>query len=420
MRDDEVPVRRSFSLSSLSPGRNGRDLTENDGNRESVLIPTGYDPASYPSVRSLGGRGIHTIVASQYDDVPAAASRFCDETAVLPAPDDDLLAYRDALLGLAARPDVKTIVPIRPEDTYVFSKYEDEFEEYVSLVTPPMDVLRRAHDRILLAEAAERAGVPIPETRLMEEVDDWSEELIIKSRYNLLADEYVDCEPNRSEIVKTVKHLRPGETPDFAAIRGEMKHDPIVQAFVPIEDEYMFAGLYDHGEPLATFQHKQIRGNSYTGGGGVYRESCYIEELERVARDLLAELNWHGLACIEYMQDAETGEFKITEINPRMWQSLPATVRMGADFPWWYWLQANGRADEIEPGYELGVGSHLLYGELGYFLSILNEESPLVEKPKLRHAAWEILASCYEQPNFDYLRLDDPGPFVRGVLHLLK
>ena len=389
--------------------------------RRSVLIPTGYDPASYPSVRSLGGRGINTIVASEFDDVPAASSRFCDETAVLPSPDDDLIAYKDALVGLAARPDVETIVPIRPEDTYVLSKYEEEFEQYVSLVTPPMDVLRRVHDRILLAEAAEAAGVPIPETRLMSEVDDWDEELIVKSRYNLLVDEYVDgLAPGESEIVKTVEHLRPGETPDVDAIRAEMGHEPIVQEFVPIEDEYMFAGLYDHGEPLATFQHKQIRGNSYTGGGGVYRESCYIEELERVARDLLSELEWHGLACIEYMEDAETGEFKITEINPRMWQSLPSTVRAGADFPWWYWLQATGRKERIEPGYDLGVGSHLIYGELSYFLSILNDDSPLVERPSLAGTAWEILSSCYEQPNFDYLRLDDPGPFVQGVAHMIR
>jgi len=50
-------------------------------------------------------------------------------------------------------------------------------------------------------------------------------------------------------------------------------------------------------------------------------------------RDLLDWLDWHGLACIEYIGDADTGEFVLVEINPRMWQSLAGAVAAGADFP---------------------------------------------------------------------------------------
>jgi hypothetical protein len=103
-----------------------------------------------------------------------------------------------------------------------------------------------------------------------------------------------------------------------------------------------------------------------------------------------------------------------------MYQSLPFTVRAGADFPYHYWLVATGRADRVEPGYEVGTGSHLLYGELGYLLSVLRDDSPHVERPSLAGTAWEILSSCYEHPNFDYLRLDDPGPFLQGVRHMLS
>ena len=274
-----------------------------------------------------------------------------------------------------------------------------------------------------LAEAAEEAGVPVPETRSLDEVDDWDRELIIKSRYNLLAEEYVDSySPHEFDVVKTIKHLRQGETPDVDEIRDEMKHVPIVQEYVPTDGEYVFGALYDHGEPLATFQHRQIRGDSYTGGGGVYRKTVDIPvpELEEVGRTLLGSLDWHGLACIEYMKDANTGEFKLTEINPRLWQSLPCAVRAGADFPYDYWLQAMGRTDLIEPGYEIGVGTHFLFGELQHLLSILQEDSPLVEKPSFVGRLGEILYSCYEMPRFDYLRLDDPLPFAYNIYHVIE
>ena len=383
-----------------------------------AVIPTGHEASSCVCVRSLKQRGIDTIVASEKDGVPAAASRFCDESVDLPSPKEDLLAYRDALLALAERPEVGTIVPIRPEDGYLFSKYRNTFETHVSLPVPSFESLTTVHDRLRLAEAAEEAGVPVPETRLLEDVDDWGPERIVKSRYNLVADAYVDdYAPEESDVVKHIEHLQPGATPDVESIREKMYHDPIVQEFIPKDGEYMFAGLYDHGEPLATFQHKQIRGNSYTGGGGVYRKSTDIPELETVARDLLAHLDWHGLACIEYMQDERTGEFVLTEINPRMWQSLPSTVRAGVEFPYYYWLQAMDRANEIDPGYDVGVGSHLLHGELGYLLSIVTEDSPLVTRPSLPGSAWEIASSCVSEPHFDYLTLDDPGPFLRGILN---
>lgn len=392
-----------------------------DVDEQSALLPTGFDAGSYTCVRSLAARGVNGIVASEYDDVPAAASRFCEEFVRIPSPHEDLLAYRDALLGIAARPDVETIFPLRPQDPYVFARYADAFEQYVSLPTPPMDTLRTVHDRLALVDAAEAAGVPAPETRLLSEVDEWDRPRIIKSRYNLLVDEYVpDLSPRGVVTVKSIQHLEAGERPDVEAIEETMGHDPIVQKYVESSDEYLFGALYDHGEALETFQHRQIRGDSYKGGGGVYRESIDDPELEAVGRALLDHLDYHGLACIEYMKDAETGEYVLTEINPRLWQSLPCAVSAGADFPIDYWYLATDQTDRIEPGYETGVGCHLLYGELQHLLSIIEEDSPLVDTPSIPGTAATIAASIVRTPNFDVLSFDDPRPFLRGIGHAVR
>ncbi|SHG75126.1 carboxylate--amine ligase [Halobaculum gomorrense] len=388
--------------------------------RDRALIPTGHDASSYTCVRSLARQGVGTVVASEKATAPAAASRYCDEAVSLPPPREGLLAYRDALLALAEREDVRTVIPVRPEDSYLLSRYEDAFAEHVSLVVPSMSQLERVYDRLQLAAAAEAAGVPVPETRLLSEVDDWTPELLVKSRYNVLADSYLSqWGPDDIDVVKHIHHVGRGETPDAEEIRTAMRHDPIIQEFVRTDGEFMFTGLYDRGEPLATFQHRQIRGNSYTDGGGVYRRSIRDPELERVGRALLSELDWYGLACIEYMRDAETGEYVLTEINPRMWQSLPSTVHAGADYPWYYWLAATGRADEIDDDYQIGVGTHMLHGEVGYLTSVFTEESPHVARPSIPRTLWEIGSSIAREPRFDYLRLDDPGPFLAGMRNAL-
>jgi len=384
-----------------------------------VVVPTGHGAYSCACVRSLGRRGIDVVVASEEEGVPAAASRYCRESVRVSDPETDLLAYRDDLLALAERPSVETVIPVRPADAYVLSRYREAFQAVTSVYVPSIEQIDAVFDRVQLFEAALAAGVPAPHTECLDAVTDWSSRQVVKSRYNLLTSRYLaDLDDTDGDLVKSVEHLAAGERPDDS-LRERFHHTPIVQEYVPSSDEYMVAALYDHGEPLATFQHRQVRGNSYTGGGGVYRRSVAIPELGAVARDLLGELEWHGLACIEYMRHAETGEFVLTEINPRMWQSLPSTVRAGADFPYYYWLAATGQPEAIDADYELGVGSHLLNGELGYLTSVVRDESPLVPTPSLPGTAVTILASCLREPHFDYLSLDDPGPFLRGIANKL-
>ncbi|WP_191967163.1 MULTISPECIES: carboxylate--amine ligase [Haloferax] len=384
-------------------------------NKESVLITSG----NYAIIRSFGKNGIRTVVASEHDDTPVKSSRFCDEVVRIPAPSDGLVSYKDALVGIAARPDVEVIVPARPEDAYIFSKYYDEFDAYARLVAQPFDMLQSVHDRRRLFDAAQAAGVPMARTRLLSEVGEFEVPSIVKPRFNILTGDYVEgFGPEDYDIIKRVVHVGPGDDVDQSEILAEMKHDPIVQDYVPPADKYMFGAIYDHGEAVATFQHRQIRGDSYTGGGGVYRRSVYIPELEAVGRALLDHLQWHGLACIEYLQDAETGEFKIIELNPRLWQSVPSAMRSGADFPYYYWLVATGQKHLVTPGYNLGTGTHYLWGELNHLRSVVSDDSPLVERPALSKVLWEVASSIALEPRFDYLHLDDPGPFLHFLVHV--
>jgi predicted ATP-grasp superfamily ATP-dependent carboligase len=387
----------------------------NGGERRSVLIPHEGGTRGYHCLRSFGRRGFHTILGVD-GPTPGARSRYCHETVSLPSTEDDLEVYKDALVRIASRPDVRTIVPIWEATAVVLSLYSVEFVDHVDLAVPSFEQLRTIHDRMRLVEAADAAGVPVPETQLLTDNEDWDRELIVKSRFNLLTSDYVDSFPaNGSGTASEIEHLRVGDRPDVDALVAEMDHVPIVQEFVRSRDEYMVGAICDHGEPLAAVQLRQIRENSYKGGGGVYRKSTYEPELDRVARDLLAELDWHGLACVEYMEDADTGEFKLAEINPRIWQSIGPTMRAGADFPYYYWLLASGRGDRIDPDHELGVGSHLLMGEAGHLMSILRDDSPQVEKPSFFATLGEIALSCLTEPRFDILRFDDPAPFVYGV-----
>ncbi|WP_290811690.1 carboxylate--amine ligase [Halovivax sp.] len=380
-----------------------------------VVVPAIDAPSSVACLRSLGRRGVRTIVAAETPTAPAAHSAFCDETVPVPSPGDDLVAYKDALLALAMREDVEAVIPVREADVYVLSKYRDEFAEHVKTPWPTIDTLARVQDRRELFDAAERARVAAPDTRLLGDDADPAREWIVKPRFSILTDEYVDVEPERCIAPPTTTYLPPGVEPDVDSLRAEMGHEPLLQEYVRTPHEYGFFALYDEGEPVATFQHRQRRGYSYAGGPSAFRESVSIPDLEESGLALLDELEWHGLAMVEFLRDEETGEFKLMEINPRFWSSLPFTVQTGADFPHYYWAMANGGCDGLPNGYEVGIGGHLIRGELLYLHSILFDDVELVERPGFPGALKDVVGSVVAHPRFDYLQANDVRPFVRDL-----
>ncbi|SEH18058.1 Predicted ATP-dependent carboligase, ATP-grasp superfamily [Natronorubrum sediminis] len=391
------------------------------GGRASVVIPGVAAPSSVACVRSLGRRGIRPIVVSSDETTPAFHSKYCAEAIRVPSPHDDLVAYKDALRALAERPDVRTIVPVREPDIYVLSKYREEFAEFVATPWPDFETLSRTQDRIRLFSAAETAGVDAPETTLFTAPPDGDRQWIMKPRYTILGDEYLEeYTPETCVAPPSTTYLESTHTTSAESAQLEMHHVPLVQEYVSTTEEYGFFALYDEGEAVATFQHRQRRGYSYAGGPSSFRESVDIPTLKAAGLALLDELEWHGLAMVEFLRDEETGQFKLMEVNPRFWSSLPFTVRAGADFPYYYWLQAAGRTGEIDDVYESGIGGHLLRGEALYLYSILTDDIGLVEKPGFSSAVVDVARSLLTQPRFDYLTRDDPRPFVRDALNTIS
>ncbi|MHB9286501.1 carboxylate--amine ligase [Halobacteriales archaeon Cl-PHB] len=378
-----------------------------------VVVPALWAASSVAVLRSLGGRGVPTIAVSEHDAPPGFSSKYTDETRTVPDPAADLERYALALRNLAMRDDVSTIVPVREPDVYVLARAREEFADHVGTPWPPLETLRSVQDRARLFAAADRADVDYPDTELYDDWADWDAEAIVKPRYTFHAAEYDDRFAESQSHHNSTQYVPPGEQPDRADLVDEMGHVPLVQEYVPNTDEYAFFALYDEGEAVATFQHRQRRGYKYVGGPSSFRESVDIPELGAAGRRLLDELDWHGLAMVEFLRDPTTGEFKLMEVNPRFWTSLPFTVQAGVDFPYYYWLLANDRADEIVSSYDVGVAGHLIRGELLYLHSILFEDYPLVERPSLPSALVEIGLSVARHPRFDYLSRDDPGPFLQ-------
>jgi len=385
----------------------------------SVVVPAVDTASSTAAIRSLGRAGVRVVGVSEHETPPGFASKYCEETVAVPDPESDLSGYGAALLDLAKRSDVETILPLCEEDVYVLARNKQVFAAHVGTPWPSFETLRAVQDRVRLFEAARSAGVPAPATSDFDDWDGRDAGVVVKPRYTVPSDEYDARFAGVSPDEYTSVYVSPDDDVSRDDLVAAMGHVPIVQEYVSTPDEYGFFALYDHGEAVATFQHRQRRGWKYCGGPSAYRESVDIPELEAAGLRLLDELDWHGVAMVEFLRDPETGTFKLMEVNPRFWSSLPFTIQAGVDFPALYWQQATGGSVETPPDYDVGVAGHLLWGEVLHLQSILRDDYPLVERPSFLRSLADVAGSLVRSPRFDYLDRRDPGPFLRDLRNRL-
>jgi len=384
-----------------------------------VVIPASSVTSSVAVHRSLGRHGVRTIAVADDATAPAFRSRYCDETVRVEDAREDIVGYKDALLALAMRPDVRTVVPISAEDVYVLSRFRSEFAEHVATPWPSFDALRTVHDRERLFDVARDADVPVPDTRTLDDVTDWDRDRVVKSRYALMAEDYLSGGSPELRDTTSPIFLEAGEQPDVEAVRDAFDHQPHVQEHLT-GPEYSLGVLYEDGEPVVETQKRIVRGVKYYHGPSVCHETVDHPELEALGRRLLEALDWHGPADVDVIQDPDTGEFKLLEVNPRFWATVQMEIHAGFDFPVYYWQLANGDHVDPVPSPREGITSQYLPGELSHLASVVTDDHPLRDRPALADTARDVASAILTHHRFDLLDLDDPRPFLTAVANLAR
>ena len=90
--------------------------------------------------------------------------------------------------------------------------------------------------------------------------------------------------------------------------------------------------LFDQGRLISFYSHQRIRTYPRSGGVSVYSRIGYNEKIREIGENLLCQLEWSGIAMIEFMFDQRTDEYKVIEVNTRLWGSILLPQKAGLDF----------------------------------------------------------------------------------------
>jgi predicted ATP-grasp superfamily ATP-dependent carboligase len=369
---------------------------------ERALVTDGERRQSIVAVRNLGRNGVDVTVGSDEPVCPAGRSKYASRRFRYPSPTDDEDAFLRALERELRTRSHDVLLPVTTPTVEYVVKHRERLEQYARIPYPPIETLRSGLDKGRTLVAARSAGVPVPRTLTPETLD-------------------LDAVESALEYPVVVKpHNASGreglqvcETPDevVAAFRASTERfgPTMIQEFVPNGGEFGVYTLYDRSSDLVglTVQ-RRIRTNPPDGGPSTLRETVENPELVSLADDLLSELDWCGVAMVEFRVDARTEEPKLLEINPRFWGSLALSVQAGVAFP--YLLYRLGKGESTEPvlDYRVGVQARQLLGDVGHLLRRRDRLAALAE----------FLTPADAPRGFDVVSRDDPWPALGFAVHV--
>jgi predicted ATP-grasp superfamily ATP-dependent carboligase len=276
----------------------------------------------------------------------AGLSRYARRS--LPWPTGDHSSRIEYLLSLAAKYQMggALLLPTDDEGVILIAKNHHLLSQRFSLTTPPWDSLRWAFDKRLMYEMAQNIGIHQPRTFFPRNGD---EVRSIECQFPVIIKPAMRLELNRLTISKAWQvDDRKTLLARYVEACSLLSPDLLmIQEFLPGggESQFSYAALCDDGHPIASLTARRLRQFPMNFG----RFSTFVESVEEPgvvdpAVRLLSALRYTGLVEVEFKRDPRDGQFKLLDINTRVWGWHSLCGRAGVDFPYLLWLLIQGKA----------------------------------------------------------------------------
>jgi len=371
-----------------------------------ILVTDAQMRSSLAVIRSLGKKGLDVTAGEETRFATSFFSKYCNQKFVYPSPKSNEKAFVNSIIQLIKKEKYDIIIPVADACLKPIIENRDEISKYSKIALPPNHKFMKSHDKHSTIEIALENEVPCPKTyfdweSLSENKDKLQFPLVIKPR--------ISSGSRGVKICHSWKEL----SLNYQSLEKEYG-GLLVQEYIPYGGEIGVYTLFNFdSEPKALTVQQRIRSYPVSGGPSTFRRTIknqLASEAVEIGFKLLKEMEWWGVAMVEFRIDDRDGSLKLMEVNPRFWGSLQLSILSGVDFPYLlYELFTKGDV-KSNLDYEDNVYCRwLLPGDVLWFLSAPHKLKNL--RTFLRH----------DSPD-DIISRDDYGPtfgfFIASLRYL--
>lgn len=380
--------------------------------------------------RSLGAKGIPVFVGEEGGRSLSSCSRFCRGAFSYASPYADSAGFIEDIVRVVREGgESSVLLPVTDVTLDEILKNRHRFGSGVRIPFTSHDRYTQVSDKCSLFRQAQRLSVSIPRTVFSADFDG-VEEVVAQAG----AMGYpVVLKPARSRYREGPRWRKASVryAHDARELRSFMRQEPFLSFPYLLQERVEGSGigiflLMREGEVLARFAHRRIREKPPSGGVSVLCESINPPPgaMEAAIR-LLGELNWTGVAMVEFKEDRRDARPLLMEINARFWGSLQLAISAGVDFPSLLYRLATGEPVSDSMAYRIGLKSRWELGDLDHLLLRIRKSASELNlqpsAPSLGKTLWECLGD-FVRPSVqgEVFHLGDPGPFSFEIYNYLK
>lgn len=379
---------------------------KNPANKLDVVITNGWDRISYNVLRSLARSGLNVGFGTDKDLGMGVYSNFKHHSFIYTSPSKDEEKFVDDVINFIKEYKVPVFIPTGDEILTVakqIKKFENLNVKIPISSYSTLYKLQSKKESFLLAKAL---GIPVPETLVPESLDDiydfgnkYGYPIILKDFFSTsLKGVYF---VNQNNCIRIVSRLIRNKKLSFGNF--------LIQEYAK-GSGYGVSLLLKEDSVIAKFTHKRIREKFSTGGPSTLRVSTNNSILEELAVKLLRQVDFNGVAMVEFRYDEENNKAKFLEVNPRFWGSLALAINSGIDFPVLLYRIANQENVETEKNYTVGVKHKWLLGD-----------TYAIIKSFISSGKFSLLKRIFEKADgYDDYYKDDKKPFFAFIYLLMK
>lgn len=362
--------------------------------------------------RSLHKRGIPVIVASMAPGEPTIKSSAIHKHVALPSFREKADQFITELIKIIQAEDIDMIIPAGDGAIAAVAQNYEELTKRVYVGSPPPLITERVLDKRLTLATAQKCGIPIASSRMIENISK-IDNILEGLRFPLIAKPAIRKGANsyKIEYFITRKDLL-----DYISKDGDKLLGGLLQEYIPGIGKGI--GVLMHkGEPLAILQHRRVKEYPYTGGVSVMAEAEPIDPILRNhAVTLLREIEWEGIAMVEYRYNPVDHTLALLEVNGRYWGSLFLADKAGMDFPYYEWQIAHGKQPDIPENYAVGMRVRWLAGDILRLHSILDgsHQSEITPVSRYKEITRFIIDSGFRTRDAVF-SLNDPMPAIQEL-----
>jgi hypothetical protein len=273
----DVHSRKAFDIVNILKRVHGRDLILFAPPGTKLMLPLIY------------GQKVYSLRSESYEDFRT-----------------------DLLAALASDADAEYIwLAVSEEPTLLFYELMNKEPKHpIRYLLPGRAMFELARNKADFQNFCEVKGLPVPASYTVDQLPE-----LEKNFRPVIAKKRIGAGSVGMKYVE-----EPGQV---ALLNGITDSEYLIQE--KVESNKKIHGVFClalNGELLAWHGHERIRTFPEKGGVTVYSRSVYFEELKEITARLLREMNWNGFAMVEFLHDDRAGEWKIIELNPRLWGSV--------------------------------------------------------------------------------------------------